>query len=67
MLRYRIARDPSGEYFVLSASLLSVPYGETYATRRAAQDTADWLNGLEAAAGRTGGGKSAFFRSSSAA
>lgn len=46
MLRYRITRYTDGRYLVLAAPLSIIPIGETYATRAAAQDMADWLNGL---------------------
>ena len=46
MLRYRIIRNESGEHFVISALVGLVPIEETYATRAAAQETADWLNHL---------------------
>jgi hypothetical protein len=46
MLRYRIIRDETGEHFVISALAWLVPIEETYATRTAAQETADWLNRL---------------------
>ena len=46
MLRYRIIRNESGEHFVISALVGLVPIEETYATRAAAQETADWLNRL---------------------
>lgn len=46
MLRYRIARNPNGRHFVLPALASVVPFDETFATRAAAQDTADWLNRL---------------------
>jgi len=44
MLRYRIARNESGRYFVLATSTQALPLTDTYATRRAAQETADGLN-----------------------
>ena len=44
MLRYRIARDESGHYFVLATSTQALPLTDTYATRCAAQETADGLN-----------------------
>ena len=46
MLRYRIIRNEAGEHFVISALAWLVPIEETYATRAAAKDTADWLNRL---------------------
>ena len=46
MFRYRVIRQASGRYLVLPALLSLVPIEETYATRSAAQQTADWLNGL---------------------
>ena len=46
MLRYRIIRDETGEHFVITALAWLVPIEETYATRTAAQETADWLNHL---------------------
>ena len=45
MLRYRIIRDESGRYFVLATSTQALPLTDTFATRRAAQQTADCLNG----------------------
>jgi uncharacterized protein YegP (UPF0339 family) len=47
MLRYRITRDENGRYFVLRAFLGVIPISETYATRAAAQETADWLNKVQ--------------------
>ncbi len=47
MLRYRIARDPTGRHVVLAAPTSLVSVNETYATRAEAQDTADWLNKLK--------------------
>jgi len=46
MLRYRIIGDHAGKHFVISALAWLVPIEETYATRTAAQETADWLNYL---------------------
>ena len=46
MLRYRIIRNETGEFFVISALAWLVPIEETYATRAIAQETADWLNRL---------------------
>jgi len=46
MLRYRITRYTDGRYLVLPAPLSIIPISETYATRAAARDMADWLNGL---------------------
>ena len=47
MLRYRIARHENGRYLVLPALVSVVPISETYATRAAARDMADWLNGMQ--------------------
>jgi hypothetical protein len=46
MIRYRIARGPQGRHIVLPAWVCTVPISETYTSRRTAQETADWLNGL---------------------
>ena len=46
MLRYQIVTNPKGHHLVLPASAEIVPLDETYATRLAAQETADWLNSL---------------------
>jgi hypothetical protein len=46
MIRYRIDKDPGGRQIVLPAWLGIVPMEETYASRQAAQETADWLNCL---------------------
>jgi hypothetical protein len=46
MLRYRIARDPKGRYFVLPALVGVVPLEETYSNREAARQTADWCNSV---------------------
>ena len=47
MLRYRIIRDESGRYFVLATSTQALPLTETFATRCAAQQTVDGLNGAK--------------------
>ena len=44
MLRYRIAKDPRGRYFVLPVIEGIVPLEETYSNRAAAQQTAEWCN-----------------------
>ena len=44
MLRYRITTDPCQRYIVVPASALISPPADTYATREAAQDMADWFN-----------------------
>lgn len=44
MLRYRIARDPKGRYFVAPALVGVVPLDQTYSNVEAAQRTADWCN-----------------------
>ena len=46
MLRYRIAKDPKGRYFVLPVLAGVVPLEETYSSRSAACQTADWCNRL---------------------
>jgi len=56
MLRYRIAKDPKGRFFVLPALIGIVPLEETYRARSAAQETADWLNGLKQGPGSRGQG-----------
>ncbi len=48
MLRYRIEADETGRRFVLPALASIIPVDQTYATRRAAEDTAEWLNRLNA-------------------
>jgi hypothetical protein len=46
MLRYRVAKDPAGHYFVLPALVGVVSLDETYSNRTAARQTADWYNGV---------------------
>ena len=46
MLRYRIANDPRGRHIVLPAWTAVVPLEETYRTRRAAEEMAEWFNRL---------------------
>jgi hypothetical protein len=46
MLRYRIAKDPKGRYFVLPALDGLVPLEETYTDRLTANQTADWCNAV---------------------
>jgi len=46
MLRYRIAKDPNGRYFVLPALVGVVSLDETYSNRTAARQTADWCNNV---------------------
>ncbi|HID75899.1 MAG TPA: hypothetical protein EYP56_07865 [Planctomycetaceae bacterium] len=50
VLRYRISRDVKGRYFVLPAWLAVIPIEDTYATRHAAEEAAEWLNHLARAA-----------------
>ena len=47
MLRYRIAKDPEGRYFVLPALVGVVALEETYTSRAAACETADWCNRVQ--------------------
>jgi hypothetical protein len=47
MLRYRIAKDPRGRYFVLPAMVGIVPLEETYTNRSMARQTADWCNAVD--------------------
>lgn len=44
MLRYRIVENETGRSFVLPALADLVRLEETYSTRAAAQDMADWHN-----------------------
>ena len=54
MLRYRIAKDPQGHYFVLPALVGIVSFEETYTSRTAACKTADWRNRAEKVSERSG-------------
>jgi len=47
MLRYRITRYTDGRDLVLPAPMSIIPIREIHATRAAAQDMADGLNGLQ--------------------
>ncbi|HIQ19966.1 MAG TPA: hypothetical protein EYH34_01835 [Planctomycetes bacterium] len=44
MIHYRVVLGPHGRHFVLPTWLGIMSLAETYATREAAQEVADWLN-----------------------
>ena len=46
MLRYRITTDPNHRYIVLPAWTAVSAAEDTYASRQAARDMADWYNAL---------------------
>ena len=59
MFRYRIVKNPKGHHFVLPVSAEIVPLEETYTDRKAAQETANWLNSLACRQAEWGSAKAA--------